>query len=64
MTVKALNHNCIGCLARIEAETGEEATLTVVVMLRSNWSTPESIYDDLCFAHRRYVDDAVRAMTD
>lgn len=54
----AMHHLCVGCLAREQPdETAEEATMTLLAMLLGG-HTVEDFTSELCFAHRRHIDDA------
>jgi hypothetical protein len=55
---EALHFNCVACRAASEGDGGEIATLSILVMIHDD-CTPEAIHRDLCFTHRRRVEDAV-----
>jgi hypothetical protein len=62
-----LHHNCVGCLSQAEVEDGLEATdagIILLAILRAGVSDLDSVYGDLCFFHRRVVDDAARAVAE
>jgi hypothetical protein len=57
--VEALHFNCVACRAASSEETAETATLVMLVIVHDDL-TAEEIHRDLCFAHRRRVEDATR----
>lgn len=57
--IEPIHQDCVACRAAFSTDTAEVATLVLLVMLHDD-STLEEIYQDLCFAHRRKVDDTVR----
>lgn len=59
MTTRPLHPDCIGCLQRVEPLSDQDPALVLLAMLMSG-STIEKIYQNLCFSHRRLVDDTVK----
>lgn len=59
--VEAMHAGCVGCLAREQASTAEEATLTMLAMVLGGHD-PHELERDLCFRHRRDVRDAAAAV--
>jgi len=62
-----LHHNCVGCLSKAEMADGmaaTDSTLVLLAILRSGVSDLDSVYRDLCFFHRRVVDDAAEAVAE
>jgi len=60
-----LHHNCLGCLSRAEVADGmkaKDSALILLAILRSGVSDLDHVYSDLCFFHKRLVDDAARAI--
>lgn len=56
MTVHALHEDCVVCLANEEGCTVERHTRVLLLMLQSGVEV-EGIIRDLCFVHRRLVED-------
>jgi hypothetical protein len=57
----AMHRDCVACLSAADClEPGEEV-LTLLAMLCGGQPL-EQIYEDLCFRHRRDVDDAAKAV--
>jgi hypothetical protein len=61
MLVVAMHSDCVACQASAENLTGEQATLTALATLRTQHSV-EEVIRDLCFRHRRIVEDADRVL--
>lgn len=59
MNAIALHEDCVVCLASAEGRSSEDGTKIVLMML-CRGVEPEQIHRDLCFKHRREVEDAVR----
>lgn len=65
MTI-ALHSDCVCCRARENEAAGrflsaEDATVVILAVLRSGVSA-EQVHRDLCFQHRRQVEDASRGV--
>lgn len=59
-TVVALHENCVVCLTAEEyAFSSTEAVMTVLMLLGRDISG-EQIIRDLCFSHRRELDECVK----
>jgi len=56
-----LNDDCVLCHAQNE-QLGEVDGTVVLLMMLVDGITAEDVHRDLCFAHRRRVDDNVAAM--
>lgn len=56
-TVLALHKDCIVCLARTCDHTAAEESVLILAMVWSGTADFESIHRDLCFVHRREVED-------
>ena len=60
-----LHPNCVACRSRaamVESGlNGEQAALTLLGMLRGGHAL-DAVYRDLCFRHRRMVDDTAAAV--
>lgn len=61
MDATPFHFNCVVCQSVAKQLTGKEAALTLLAMLRDDTS-PEEMHRDLCFAHRRIVEDVSRSM--
>lgn len=58
----SLHFDCVACrAAHSPEETGETATMVILVILHDD-SVASDIHRDLCFSHRRRVEDAVRTV--
>lgn len=55
--VECIHFNCVICHSK-NANSGEEATVVLISILMDN-SSIEGIYKNLCFLHRRKIDDLV-----
>jgi len=55
-----LHHECVVCHARSTKSTPEEATMTLLLMMALYDHTLEDMVPDLCFYHRRQLDDCTK----
>jgi hypothetical protein len=56
-----LHHECVACHARSTYSTPEEATMIMLLMMARFSITVEDMIHDLCFYHRRELEDHVKA---
>lgn len=57
-----LNDDCVLCHAQNEQLGEVDGTVALLMMMLVDGITAEDVHRDLCFAHRRRVDDNVAAM--
>jgi hypothetical protein len=57
-----MHFECIACHARSSNNTPEECILATVSSMMADNISIETVYRDLCFVHRRRVDDVIGKM--
>jgi hypothetical protein len=60
--LEPLHFDCIGCQAQTDGSSTTEAVLAVLAVLLGGIVDLETMRADLCFFHRRLVEDAVRRL--
>ena len=63
MEMRVFHHDCVACLAKSSNGTPEEETVILITMMQTGHD-PIILYRDLCFMHRRCVDNAVKRIED
>ena len=59
--LQAFYQDCVACLAKTEDVTPEEAVLVLMTMFTCD-NDLSVAYQDLCFEHRRRVDNNVKSI--
>ena len=60
MTVVALHEDCVMCLTNERRDLSPPEAVMVVLMMLGRDVPGEQIIRDLCFSHRRELDECVR----
>jgi hypothetical protein len=64
VSIHVFHDDCVACRVVGEAISAVEQTIVLLAMLTASQSTVESITADLCFKHRRMLEQVVKHLED